>query len=105
MEWVGFDYAVLVFCCAVAVWCFYLFVELCVGFCGGFCCFWVGEVEEAFFEYVWYVLAFDGFDGLHFAVEDFHGFGEFFAYGVCCVYVGVACYAYDEDAVVCFADG
>lgn len=104
MEGVGFGYAVLVFNGAVAVWRLYLLVELGVGFGCCFGCFWVDKVEEAFFEDVGYVLAFDGFDGLHFAVEDFHGFGEFFADGVCCVYVGVACYAYDEDAVVCFAD-
>ena len=63
MEWVGFGYAFLVFGSAVAVWGFYLFVELCVGFCCCFCCFWVYEVEEAFFEDVGYIFAFDGFDG------------------------------------------
>ena len=64
-----------VFGSAESVWCFDVFVELYVGLGCGFGCFWVDVVEEAFFEDVGYVFAFDGFDGLHFAVEDAHGFG------------------------------
>jgi len=68
VEWIRFYDAFLVFGSAVAVWGFYLFVELCVSFGCCFCCFLVYEVEEAFFEDVGYVFAFDGFYGLHFAV-------------------------------------
>lgn len=75
MEGVSFYYAVLVVDCSVAFWSFHLLVELGIGFSYGFCCSGVYFVEEAFFEDVRDVLAFDGFDGLHFAVEDFHGFG------------------------------
>ena len=75
MERVCFYYAVLVVDCSVTFWGFHLLVKLSVGFGCGFCCFWVCFVEEAFFENVGHVLASDGFDGLHFAVEDFHGFG------------------------------
>ena len=74
MKWIRFYYAVLVVDCSITFWSFHLLVELSIGFGCVFCCFWVYFVEEAFLEDVWYVLAFDGFDGLHFAVEDFHGF-------------------------------
>jgi len=73
VEWVGFYYALFVFCSSESVGCFYVFVELCVGLGCVFCCFWVDVVEEAFFEDVRYVFAFDGFDGLHFSVEYVHG--------------------------------
>jgi len=105
VEGVCFFYAVLVFCCAVVVWSFHFFVELGVSFGCGFCCFGVYEVEEAFFEDVGDVFCFYGFYGLHFAVEDFHGFGEFSSDGVCCVYVDVSCNADYEDGFFCFADG
>lgn len=95
MEWISLNDAFLVFCSAVAVWGFDLFVELGVGFCCCFCCFWVYVVEEAFFEDVGDVFAFDWFYGLHFAVNDVHGFCQFSADGVGCVYVGVSGYAYD----------
>ena len=45
MEWVSFGYALLVFGSSEAVWCFDVFVELCVGFGGCFGCFWVDVVE------------------------------------------------------------
>jgi len=73
VEWIGFNYTLFVFFSAESVWCLYVFVELCVSFGCGFGCIWIYVVEEAFFEDVGYVFAFDGFDGLHFAVEDVHG--------------------------------
>jgi len=61
VEGVGFCYALFVFCSSESVWCFDVFVELCVGLGCVFCCFCVDVVEEAFFKDVGYVFAFDGF--------------------------------------------